>query len=364
MADNAPTIPVTERTTVPVSALFSDDERKMPENPVAAASPNDTVLPVEKPAAPAATPAPAKPTDPPVSDPATPAPAKPTDPPVSDPATPAPAKPAVPETKVKIGDKEYTTKELEQALAAKAAPAPAPAPAVAPAAPAAKPPTPEEIATAETSWVDKFISEEKLAVAFTEKEMESILTGDKDGITTLSHKFTFAVAKAVLLARKSIYNELNPVISRLEGSLKPVLQNAQEVEAVAAEQQFFTAYPDFKAHADTVRRVGMALLERFPNECRAMSREALLAEVAAQSDRIIQDECNRFAPGKNWRQLQAATPAAIVPASAPVAAAPAAPAPAPAPAVKPPASNSPAAVGTGTTPPKDWHKATASSLAN
>ena len=79
-----------------------------------------------------------------------------------------------------------------------------------------------------------------------------------------------------------------------------------------------------------------------------------MAEVAAQADRIIQDECSRFAPGKNWRELQKAAPA---PAPAP---APAAPAPAKIPA---PAANSPAAIpAAGIT--KDWHKGTAASLAN
>jgi hypothetical protein len=177
--------------------------------------------------------------------------------------------------------------------------------------------------------------------------MESILTGDKDGTALLAGKFNSVIAKAVMLARKSIYQEINPIIGSLQANLQPVLANAQQVEAATAEHQFFTAYPDFKGHADTVRRVGEALLTRFPNECRAMTREALLQEVAAQSDRIIQAECDRFAPGKNWRQLQAAAVAPAVPAVVP-APTPAVPAPAPVAAVKAPAANSPAATVTGT----------------
>jgi hypothetical protein len=261
--------------------------------------------------------------------------------------------------KIKIGDKEYTTEELEQALAARSSQpsaAPAAVPAPVPAVPV-KQATPEEIAASENKWAEDFVVQEKLSVPITEKEMESILAGDKDGVALLSGKLNSVVAKAVMLARKSIYQELNPILGGLQANLQPVFQNAQQVEAAAAEHEFFTAYPDFKTHSETVHRVGEALLTRFPNECRAMTRQQLLAEVAAQSDRIIQAECQRYAPGKNWRTLQAAAPAAP-------AAAPAAPAAAPAaPVVKvlAPSANSPAAVPSGGVT-NDWNKKTAASL--
>ena len=369
MAIEAPSLPVTERITVPASAIFSEAELAPPPPPVAK-EPNSPLPEPPAPKASAPTPAPEGATGAtgvtgPAAAPApTPAPEGATGATgVTGPALEAPAK-------VKIGDKEYTKAELEAALAARSAPQPAPAAAPAPAPAPAKVPTPEEIATAESAWQEKFVTDEKLSVPvpFTEKEMETILAGDKDGVALLSSKISTAVtqsvAKAVMLARKSIYQELNPIIGRLEGNLQPVLANAQQVEAAAAEHQFFTAYPDFKNHADTVRRVGEAILTRYPKEVAAMTREQLLAEVAAQSDRIIQSECDRFAPGKNWRTLQQA--AAPAPAPAPIPAP--APAPIPAPvaapsAVKPPSGNSPAATGTsGATP--NWHKATASSLAN
>jgi hypothetical protein len=359
MANNAPAIPVVERLTVPASAMFSDAERTLAEIP--ASHEADTSLPaVADPAKPAAAVAdPAKPAATVVADPAKPAATV-----VADPAKPAatvvadPAKPAAtaPEAKIKIGDKEYTREELEKALVARAA-QPAPAAAAPVAAAPVVPPTPEQIATAESAWCEKFIMEEKLINLLTEKEMESVLAGDKDGITILSGRFNSAIAKAVMLARKSIYQEINPILGGLQSNMQPVLANAQQVEAATAEHQFFTAYPDFKGHADTVRRVGEALLTRFPNECRAMTREQLLQEVAAQSDRIIQEECSRFAPGKNWRQLQTAAAAPVVAAAAPVVAAAA-------PVVKAPGANSPAAVGTGTDAGKNWHKETAASLSN
>src|SRR5208282_2762879 len=128
--------------------------------------------------------------------------------------------------------------------------------------------------------------------------MESILAGDKDGIALLSGKLNSVVAKAVMLARKSVYAELNPILGQLQANLQPVFQNTQQIETAAAEHTFFTAYPDFKTHADTVRKVGEALFAKFPKEVAAMTREQIMQEVAAQSDRIISDECARFAPGK------------------------------------------------------------------
>ena len=113
------------------------------------------------------------------------------------------------------------------------------------------------------------------------------------------------------------------------------------------------AYPDFKSHIDTARQVGEALLQRFPNECQQMTREQLLAEVASQTDRILQTEYQRWNPGQSgtWRdRLKPAAPAA--PVAAPVVA-----------PVVAPAANSPAGSGVAGQP-KDWHKSMAQSLAD
>ena len=385
MPVEAPALPVTERTTVPVSAIFDAAELKMPENPTPAAGASDSPLPITAPepdastktaaADPAKTAADKVAADKAAADAADKVAA---DKVAADKAAAdaAAAKAAAPEEKIKVGGKEFTKAELEKALADRAA-APAPAaPAPAAVVPAPKPPTPEEIATQEAAWCEKFVTDEKLSVPISEKEMETILAGDKDSVTLLQSKLNGVVAKAVMLARKSIYNELNPVIGSLQSNLNPVLQNAQQVEAAAAEHQFFTAYPDFKAHAETVRRVGTALFERFPQELAKMTREQVLAEVAAQSDRIIQAECERYNPGKNWRQLQAAPAADPAKAAADKVAADkvaadkaaadaaAAKAAAPTSTIKPPGANSPAATGTSGAADPSWHKKTASSLAN
>ena len=366
MAIEAPSLPATTRETIPASAIFDKAELELAPISTASAPAEPTGTTTIKPEIPLP-PIPEKPAakETPAPEPAkeTPAPT-----PAPEPVKETPAPTTAPEAKVKIGDKEYTKQELEQALAVRTAPQPAPAPAAAPAPEPIKPPTAEEIATAENKWVENFIGQEKLSVPITEKEMEAILSGDKDGVALLSGKLNSVVARAVLLARKSVYAELNPILGQLQANLQPVFQNTQQVEAAAAEHQFFTAYPDFSKHADTVRKVGEALFTRYPKEVAAMTREQIMAEVAAQSDRIIQDECNRFAPGKNWRDLSKPTapapaPVAAAPAPAP-APAPVAAAPAPAPAkIQAPGSNSPAGTPAGGTT-KSWNKETAASLAS
>ena len=118
-------------------------------------------------------------------------------------------------------------------------------------------------------------------------------------------------------------------------------------------------YPDLKGHLDTVRQVGDALLKQYPNECAAMTREALLAEVASQTDRILQTEFKRWQPNSagTWRDAGKAAPAAKA-----TSAAPATPAPARAP-IRAPASNSPAGSPVGGASP-DWQKSVAKSLAD
>jgi hypothetical protein len=338
------------KLTVPASALgletSLDPKPSKPAEPAKPAEPTETV-PASKPAAAAA--------------PATPA---------------APAKPAVPAApeKVKIGDKEYTVKELEALVAKPAAPAPAPKPAAAPAAPAAqRQPTPEEIAASkadvaqrEEAWVNSFIKKEAISFPVTEDEMETILSGGKGAVELFGQKLATVSARTALLARKSMYEDLEPMIQNLQTTLTPLLTNHQDIARVAAETQFSSAFPDLKPHMSLVREIAQGLEAQFPQQVAAMSQDQFGKEVAAQVDSMLQTEYKRWFPTATdtWREkaardvaaAAAAAPAAVVPAPA-AAAAPAAPAK---PRVQAPSGNSPAAIAAGSTP--DFHKSVAKDL--
>lgn len=323
---------------------------------------------LEKPTTPAA---PAKPTEPTETVPASkPAAEKP-----AEPATPAvPAKPAAPE-KIKIGDKEYTVKELEALVAKPATPAPASKPATTPAVPAApKVPTPEEIAAQkadvahrEQTWVDNFIKKEAINFPVTEDEMETILSGGKGAVELFGQKLATVSARTALLARKSMYEDLEPMIQNLQATLTPLLSNHQDIARVAAETQFSTAFPDLKPHMGLVREIAQGLEAQFPKEVAAMTQEQFGKEVAAQVDSMLQTEYKRWFPTATdtWREKaarDAAASAASAASAAPAAlAAPATPAaPAAKPRVQAPAGNSPAAIAATSSP--DFHKSVAKDL--
>lgn len=292
----------------------------------------------------------------------------------AEPATPAaPAKPAPAPTpeKIKIGDKEYTVKELEALVAKPAAPAPAPKPAAQPAA-APKVPTPEEIAAQkadiaqrEQTWTENFIKKEGINFPVTEDEMETILSGGKDAVELFGQKLSQVSARTALLARKSMYEDLEPMFEKFAQTVAPLLSNHQDVSRVAAETQFTAAFPDLKPHMSLVREIAQGLEAQFPQQVAAMTQEQFGKEVAAQVDSMLQTEYKRWFPTATdtWREKAARDAAAAAAAAAPAATTPAAAAPAaPAPKAKvqPPAGNSPAAIAASSSP--DFHKSVAKDL--
>jgi hypothetical protein len=357
------------RLSVPASVLDDDSAEPLEKTP-AAATPGTVTPPakageVTPPAKPAETPAP-KPGE-------TPAPKA-----GETPA--APAKPAEPaksaEAKVKVGDKEYTVAELEKLIANPPAKTPAPAPAAAPAAPAAKAPTPEEIAAQkaettkqEATWVENFQKTSQAKVQFSKDEVEVLLEGGEPAAKLLSDKLNPAIARAVLETRQSIYNELNPYFEAANAAMAPILNQQVQLEQIATEQVFVSRHPDFSDYLPKAREVATALVAQYPKETQAMSREQFVDEVRAQTDRILQAEYLQFHPGAKdtYRDAVKAAKAAQAPAApaATAAAAPAAPAAPAVPAVKPPGTNAPGAIsaaGNGLTPDQNWHKQTAASL--
>ena len=341
-----------ERVKVPASAIFDDADRKFA--PAPASKTGDTPLPEKKsvPMAPEVKlPPKAEPVVPEVTPAPTPAP------------VPAPVPVPAPEAKIKIGGKEYTNAELEQALAKSATPAPTPTPAPAPVVPA-KVLTPEEISANEAAWTSQFIKENKLVVPFTKDETETLLTGGDESAALLSKKFTDTVAQAVLLARKSIYAEVGPVVDRLAGTVTPLVQQQIQLEKIAVEQQFVQEHPDIVPHVAVARSIAEELLRLYPNETRAMTREQFTREVYAQTDVYLQGEYRRFNPSASGSWRDANKPVAPI---APPAAGLATPAPAPAvvaaviPRAPAPTANSPAGTASGGAP-QSFSKSVAKSL--
>ena len=363
-AEAPPASPVAAAAAVPPAPVISP-VTSMPEPPTklsVPASALDLETSFEKPAV---KPAAEKPS---VTEPAKPAAEKPAAEPAAKPAVEPAPKPV--EQKVKIGDKEYTTKELEALVAEKNKPAPKAEPRPAP-APAPKAElTPEQIAaqkaeraTQEQQWVDNFIKHEGINFPITEDEMETILSGGKDAVALMGAKLANVASRSALLARKSMYEDLEPMFEQFRNVVAPLLTNHESVERNANEQAFLVAYPEFQPHLQTVRDIAGALEKQFPDQVRALTREQFAAEVAAQTDLQLQTEFKRWNPTATttWKEYAKAAAAAATPAvTAPAATPAAAPAPAAAPKVKPPAGNSPAAIAAAATP--DFHKSVAKDL--
>jgi hypothetical protein len=305
-----------------------------------------------------------KPTTPPeVKPPGATAPAKPAEP-------SKPAEPAAP-AKIKIGDKEYSVEELTALLNQKQQPArpeAAPAPQAAP--PAVKSQTPEEIATLENEFIAQ-LSAGIPDVQLTEEALEKILVGGKEGIATLNGLLKGVAARSILEARKSIYAELNPVVSQLSQQVSPLIQNNQQLERHATEMAFVTRFPEYSGeNLGTARYVAEQLVEKYPQAVAQMDREQFLEEVNRQADKIIAEDFKRWHSSfngtwKDWSKSQSAppttapAPTTAAPTLPPAATIPAKPA-APKPTAKPPSSNSP---GNVTGAPKDWQRGVAGSLA-
>ena len=326
----------------PKETMPRDDTGRFVKPGKKAAKP--ATLPEVKPPASAASSAPAKPTEP----------VKPAEPP-----TPA---------KVKIGDKEYSVEELTALLHQKQQPArpeAAPAPQAAP--PAVKSQTPEEVAAMETEYITQ-LSAGIPDVQLTEESLEKILVGGKEGLAALNGLLKGVAARSILEARKSIYAELNPVVSQLSQQVSPLIHNNQQLERHATEMAFTSKFPEYSGeNLGTARYVAEQLVEKYPQAVAQMDRDQFLEEINRQADKIINDDFKRWhkdftGSWKDWARSQAAPPAPVAPAPAAIPAAAASVKPAsPKPAAKPPSSNSPGNVSGA---PKDWQRGVAGSLIN
>ena len=253
-------------------------------------------------------------------------------------AAPAPAE--APKTgKVVVGGREYTIEEvqarLEEIERAQRAPAAAPEPPA---------PSAEELASAEQKWMSDYST--TLEAPFTEDEVDTLLTGGEEAVQLMQNLRKRDIAYAVMQARKTVAEGLNPVLQQLFATVQPLAQHYESLQRYSVTQQYLTKYPEHKNHLDMATQVAETLMQRYPKEFNALSDEQKMAEVARQTTQILDTQWKRFNNAGIWRD-------ASRPASAPVP-------PPPPVAPKPLASNPPNA--SPATTPGNWQSSVAKSL--
>lgn len=330
---NPPSEPTAPTAVTPAEVVETPDEpADAPEVEVPAAEPAPAAQTPQQ-----ATEAP----KPSVTAPAKPAVVKP------DAAKPsAPTAPAVvvppPAPKIKIGDKEYTEEELKALVSVKPTAAPAQTPA--PVAPAteSKPRTAEEIA-AEKAELKKKDSEwvtataQHVDVTLDDAAMEKILTGGPEAVKEMVSLLKTNAAQAVLMARKSLLADLDPVLKGLRDVQQPIIDRYHKEESDRAWTNFETANPDLKDYRDVVETIGKAMVD---------SNSPALANVRSMDEfgKVVGEEARRYisrfnkAAAAGEAPPAVGTPAPVASAAPVVPAAPAAPVRA---KVKPPGSNLP-----------------------
>ncbi len=282
---------------------------------------------------------------------------------------PEAAKPAAPAepAKIKIGGKEYTEAQLAELLAPRQDPPKTPPAAE---APAAKPPTAEEISQREGAFVEELSKEVLSALVIPEGDMEAIALGDKKGAEVLTTHIARAVGRAVLEARKTIFADVNPVLSALSDAVRPIQTNFEQIERHAAAAQFTSTFPHLADDIDRAREIGEMLLSQYPQEIAKMTRVQFLAEVARQTEIINDQEFRRWNPTykgtwKEYREQAKAASAAPAPVDPVQTDKPTDVPPKPVPPkVRPLSANSPMSSPVRGDEARNWHKNVANSLAS
>jgi hypothetical protein len=103
------------------------------------------------------------------------------------------------------------------------------------------------------------------------------LVGGEEGAKAIVPVLQKVAASAILEARKSIYDELNPVLERYEGMFKPLLEQEFSLRKQAVEQVFLTRHPHFNETADDrdfARKVANTLMTTYPAEVSQMTADA------------------------------------------------------------------------------------------
>ena len=230
---------------------------------------------------------------------------------------PAPAAPATP-AKLKVGGKEYTEEELQALITPKPVAAPVPA---APAAPEKKELTAEEKAAQEekgrqqeAEWVTT--NSKLFTVPVDAAKLDAILQGGPEAVKTFQETMSNVAAQAMLMTRKSMYNELAPIIQDLRDRQQPLVDAQVQEQDQKEWTSFAEKYPDLSEAKNIVDAVAQAMIEREPDRVRGMSMEQFKEAVATKAteyiDQFVKPLAHRFVP----QAAAAATPEAK-PAAAP-----------------------------------------------
>ena len=272
--------------------------------------------------------------------------------PASKVAAPAPvakeetAKPS--ETDSKIAELQ---KQLEELRNQRAAPEPKKEEPVIQETPEQKAARDAEYKKAEQSYIADAAS--KVDFSITPEEVEAINAGGEDAVAAMSTINKRAIATALLEARKSIYNEINPALQESNAALGMLLDHHVQIVQHQARAAFSNARPDLVPHMSLAENVAQRLATgdqgKSPAHAqwwKSATEQQKLDEVAKQTEYILNERAKSLGY-QDWKQVPA--PAAAQPA---ITVAPPVPANIPevkpatpvnrAP-VKPPASHSPGA---------------------
>ncbi len=279
-----------------------------------------------------------------------------------EPAAPVVKPEVVAPPKVKVGDKEYTVAELEDLRRKAEAPPPVVKPEVV--APVVPKPTAEEQTAAiaqerqqSEAWIET--NAKQVEAPIDEAMLDTILAGGPKAVAAFQSMRQRDIASAVLLARKGIFAQMNPVIQSLRDTQQPLQDYVSSAETANAVAEFNTAHPDLADNTVVVDSCAKALLDNDPAGVDKMTRTQFFDKVADMAHNFITTLQPKKISlgGKEYTvaELEALTAAATAtPPAAGAGAAPVKAAPAAAPAVKsakggpkPLGSNSPGGAASG-----------------
>ena len=271
-------------------------------------------------------------------------------------------------TRIKVGGKEYSEQELQKLIEKGNQPAPAPQQPPQPAAAPAR--SPEEDSRKTAQEEQAFIQEHstRFQPPLSEAEFETMLVGGKEGFAAFQKLIQTLGARSMLESRRTIYDDLTPVLAQIHETVQPLIQQHQLLEEHTTRALFTSRHPDFAPDVQQAESLARAYTAKYPNEVASMGREKFVDFIASVLDQQLQADYLKWNPNatNTWRDYRKslAEPAQQAPQIPPV---PAAGQQSPKRQVKLPApvANAPAGAAAGSKPltPRDWQRGVAASLA-